>query len=150
MTVSGLGYFAIDTREVAKWHQLLSDVLGMGAEQGAGVTFYRLDEWHHRIAVYESNCEAVRAVGWQLDNELALGEMVSSLEAAGVSLAPLSQMACEERRVTAGYRFLDPVSSMPTEIFFGPICEQLPFAPSGGISGYWTGEDGLGLCRLLR
>lgn len=144
MTVSGLGYFAIDTREVAKWHQLLSDVLGMGAEQGAGVTFYRLDEWHHRIAVYESNCEAVRAVGWQLDNELALGEMVSSLEAAGVSLAPLSQMACEERRVTAGYRFLDPVSSMPTEIFFGPICEQLPFAPSGGISGYWTGEDGLG------
>ena len=33
---------------------------------------------------------------------------------------------------------------MPTEIFYGPVYEQLPFAPSGGISGYWTGEDGLG------
>ena len=78
MMISGLGYFAIDTSASAKWHELLTDVLGMGAEQGPGVTFYRLDEWHHRIAVYESDGDAVRAVGWQLDDEAALGEMVRS------------------------------------------------------------------------
>ena len=60
MMISGLGYFAIDTSASAKWHELLTDVLGMGAEQGPGVTFYRLDEWHHRIAVYESDGDAVR------------------------------------------------------------------------------------------
>ena len=144
MMISGLGYFAIDTSASAQWHELLTGVLGMGAEQGPGVTFYRLDEWHHRIAVYESDGDAVRAVGWQLDDEPALGEMARSLEDAGVGLSPMSEALCEERRVTAGYQFLDPVSAMPTEIFYGPVYEQLPFAPSGGISGYWTGEDGLG------
>jgi 2,3-dihydroxybiphenyl 1,2-dioxygenase len=144
MMISGLGYFAIDTSESVKWHELLTDVLGMGAEQGSGVTFYRLDEWHHRLAVYEADREAVRAVGWQLDNEAALGDMLASLEAAGVAPSPMSQSVCEERRVTAGYQFIDPVSSMPTEIFYGPVYEQLPFTPSEGISGYWTGEDGLG------
>ena len=136
MMISGLGYFAIDTSESVKWHELLTDVLGMGAEQGSGVTFYRLDEWHHRLAVYEADREAVRAVGWQLDNEAALGDMLASLEAAGVAPSPMSQSVCEERRVTAGYQFIDPVSSMPTEIFYGPVYEQLPFTPSGGISGY--------------
>ena len=121
MMISGLGYFAIDTSASAKWYELLTKVLGMGAEQGAGVTFYRLDEWHHRIAVYESDSDAVRAVGWQLDDEWALGEMVRPLEDAGVVLSPMSEAVCEERRVTAGYQFLDPVSSMPTEIFYGPV-----------------------------
>lgn len=144
MAISGLGYFAIETSETDKWHELLTAVLGMGSEQAAGVTFYRLDEWHHRIAVYEAGSEAVKAVGWQLEDESALDEMVASLQDAGVALAPLSPSLCDERRVTAGYRFEDPVSAMPTEIFYGPVCEQLPFTPSGGISGYWTGEDGLG------
>jgi len=121
--ISGLGYFAIDTSASAQWHELLTAVLGMGAEEGAGVTFYRLDEWHHRIAVYESDGDAVRAVGWQLDNEASLGDMVRSLEDAGVTLSQMSQALCEERRVTAGYQFLDPVSSMPTEIFYGPVYE---------------------------
>ena len=65
--------------------------MGLGGEKGAGVTFYRLDEWHHRIAVNESDSDAVRAVGWQLDDEWALGEMVRSLEDAGVVLSPMSE-----------------------------------------------------------
>ena len=144
MAISGLGYFAIETSEAEKWHELLTAVLGMGFERDSGATFYRLDEWHHRIAVYESETEAVKAVGWQLDDESALDGMVALLQDAGVALEPLSRSLCEERRVTAGYRFEDPVSAMPTEVFYGPVCEQLPFTPHGGISGYWTGEDGLG------
>ena len=59
----------------------------MAREQAAGVTFYRLDEWHHRIAVYEAGSEAMKAVGWQLEDESALDEMVASLHDAGVALA---------------------------------------------------------------
>ena len=38
MAISGLGYFAIETSETDKWHELLTAVLGMGSEQAAGVT----------------------------------------------------------------------------------------------------------------
>ena len=144
MTISGLGYFALDTAESQKWHELLSDVLGMAAEAADGVTFYRLDEWHHRIAVYDAEVESVRAVGWQLEDESSLDEMAESIRRYGVHVEPLSDALCAERKVTAGHHFIDPVSEMPTEIFYGPVYEQLPFTPSRGISGYWTGEDGLG------
>ena len=80
--------FAIETSEAEKWHELLTAVLGMGFERASGATFYRLDEWHHRIAVYESETEAVKAVGWQLEDESALDVMVALLQDAGVALVP--------------------------------------------------------------
>tara|TARA_B100001057_G_C22834287_1_gene944617 strand:- start:372 stop:1238 length:867 start_codon:yes stop_codon:yes gene_type:complete len=144
MAVSGLGYFVVDTHETKKWHELLTEVLGMGAEEAGGATFYRLDEWHHRIAVYEADNEAVRAVGWQVDDEGTLNAMAECVRGAGVEVEELTDLICAERKVSSGFSFTDPVSSMPTEIFYGPIYEQLPFTPAKGISGFWTGEDGLG------
>ena len=82
MTISGLGYFALDTAESQKWHELLSEVLGMAAEAADGVTFYRLDEWHHRIAVYDAEVESIRAVGWQLEDESSLDEMAEEGQVA--------------------------------------------------------------------
>ena len=64
-----------------------------------------------RIAVYESDSDAVRAVGWQLDDQAALGEMVRSLEDAGVALSPMPE-ALRGRRVCRVSNFLT-VSSMP-------------------------------------
>ncbi|MEM1110681.1 MAG: VOC family protein [Pseudomonadota bacterium] len=145
MSIKGLGYFALTTARSAEWHELLTSVLGMqvnGEQDGA--RFYRLDGWARRIAVYEGEQEAVSAVGWQLDNDQDLEAMADRLREAGVELKRGSAALCQERAVTALYTFLDPISQMPSEIFFGPLIDQIPFSPGAGISGYFTGQDGLG------
>lgn len=145
MSIAALGYFAVATAQPDAWHSLLTEVLGMtlSAEEGGG-RFYKLDDWQRRIAIYTDNKEAVRAVGWQLADEPALDAMASRLREAGVTLEKGSFQDCRERGVTKLYRFRDPASSMPSEIFFGPVIDQLPFCPSAGISGFVTAEDGLG------
>jgi 3,4-dihydroxy-9,10-secoandrosta-1,3,5(10)-triene-9,17-dione 4,5-dioxygenase len=145
MSVTALGYFAVASARAMEWHRLLTEVLGMrlSAEQ-PGARFYKLDGWQRRIAVYEAEEEAVRAVGWQLADEAALEAMAGRLREAGVDLEAGTPEDCRERAVTRLYRFRDPASTMPSEIFFGPLIDQVPFSPDAGISGYVTGEDGLG------
>ena len=145
MSITALGYFAVASAQTDAWRHLLVDVLGMQlAAEDRGVRFYRLDEWQRRIAVYEAAEESVRAVGWQLENEPALEAMAARLREAGVTVEAGSREECRERGVTRLYRFLDPASAMPSELFFGPVIDQAPFCPGAGISGYVTGEDGLG------
>ena len=63
-----------------------------GAEEADGATFYRLDEWHHRIAVYEADNEAVRAVGWQVDDEGTLNAMAECVRGADVEVEELTDL----------------------------------------------------------
>ncbi len=143
--VVGLGYFAVATKKSDDWHVLLSEIFGMSVSAEApGVRFYKLDGWQRRIAVYQADEEAVRVVGWQLPDETSLEGMVAQLRETGVAVERGSSQECRERAVTCLYRFRDPASTMPSEIFFGPIIDQVPFSPGAGISGYVTGDDGLG------
>jgi 2,3-dihydroxybiphenyl 1,2-dioxygenase len=145
MSVVALGYFAVGTADAPSWHRLLTEVFGMAVSAEApGVRFYKLDEWQRRIAVYEAGEEAVRAVGWQLADEAALEAMAARLREAGVAVEPGTAEDCRERAVTRLYRFRDPASTMPSELFYGPLIDQVPFSPRAGMSGYVTGEDGLG------
>ncbi|GIR69679.1 MAG: hypothetical protein CM15mP74_09300 [Halieaceae bacterium] len=93
----------------------------------------------HRV--YESDGDAVRRwVGslmmsrrWR-DGEIIGGCWRSALADVGGAL--------RGTQGHAGYQFLDPVSAMPTEIFYGPVYEQLPFAPAEASQGTGPGRMG--------
>lgn len=145
MSVAALGYMAINTGHMEQWHHILSDILGLQLrESRAASRDYKLDEWHHRLTLCASEEEGIAVVGWQLADEPALDAMAARLTAAGVKVAPGSAALCAERKVTKLYSFIDPASTMASEIFFGPLIDSTPFSPAKGISGYVTGEHGLG------
>ncbi len=146
MSVSGLGYMALNVSDLAAWTDLLTSVFGMQLvrRENSDAIDFRLDDWHHRLSLYPSDSDSVAAVGWELADRDALLKMVAALEKYGVEVSRAEASLTEERQVTEMYQFIDPASTTPTEIFYAPRLEMKPFAPSLGISGYNTGNLGLG------
>jgi 2,3-dihydroxybiphenyl 1,2-dioxygenase len=146
MSISGLGYVAFNVSDLASWTSILTRVFGMQVvDDGVpGVRHFRLDDWHHRITLYETEVDSVAAVGWELNNEDELAAMVKRLRDAGVDVSEADPDLHDARKVTSLYRFIDPASTMPTEVFFGARSEMFPFVSPIGVSGYNTGHLGLG------
>ena len=135
MSISGLGYVAFNVSDMDSWTRILTRVFGMQVidESLPGVRHFRLDDWHHRITLYETEVDSVAAVGWELRNEDELTEMVRRLQEAGVFVSEADAGLHDERKVTSLYRFIDPASTMPTEIFFGAEIHDVKDSDLGQI-----------------
>ncbi|MFT6286430.1 MAG: 2,3-dihydroxybiphenyl 1,2-dioxygenase [Halieaceae bacterium] len=146
MSICGLGYVAVNVSDMDAWLDLMTSVFGVeliAREDGTAVDI-RLDDWHHRMTLYKSGEDGIAAIGWELANEKDLEAMSQALRDYGVKVTPASPQLLDQRKVTGLYQFMDPASNMPSEIFYGAQHEMLPFRPSLGISGYNTGDLGLG------
>ncbi|MFK8050384.1 MAG: VOC family protein [Halioglobus sp.] len=146
MSICGLGYVAVNVTDMEAWLDIMTNVFGtqlLPRDNGSAVDI-RLDDWHHRMTLYQSNTDGIAAVGWELADEHALEDMAQSLRNYGVELIPGDEKLLAERKVTALYQFKDPASEMPSEIFYAAQHEMLPYTPSLGNSGYNTGDLGLG------
>ena len=145
MSVTALGYLVIETCQPEEWHDLLATTMGLHQSAANGpMKHYQLDEWQRRLSVVAGDEERIAAVGWQVPDEPALASIRHRVEQAGVAISEGTHEECGIRACSAMFSFIDPISSMPTEIFYGPTISQLPFQPSASISGYETGELGLG------
>ena len=146
MSICGLGYVAVNVTDMEAWLDIMTNVFGtqlLPRDNGSAVDI-RLDDWHHRMTLYQSKTDGIAAVGWELADEHALEDMAQSLRNYGVELTPGDEKLLAERKVTALYQFKDPASEMPSEIFYAAQHEMLPYTPSLGNSGYNTGDLGLG------
>lgn len=146
MSVCGLGYVAVNVSDIDAWLELMTSVFGtelLPREDGTAVDI-RLDDWHHRMTLYKASEDGIAAIGWELADEHALHAMAQSLRDYGIEVVKGSEALIAERKVTGLYQFIDPASSMPSEIFYGGQHEMLPFKPSLGNTGYNTGNLGLG------
>ena len=146
MSICGLGYVAVNVSDMDAWLDLMTSVFGVEllAREGGSAVDVRLDEWHHRMTLYKAEEDGIAAIGWELANEKDLDAMAAALRNYGVEVRPASQQLLDQRKVTGLYQFMDPASNMPSEIFYGAQHEMLPFRPALGISGYNTGDLGLG------
>jgi len=145
MGVCGLGYVEFNVTDLASWTTILTRVFGMQVvEDDSGCRRFRLDDWHHRISLHQAAADGVAAIGWELLNEIELLAQVERVRAAGVEVSEAGAKVCAERKVTRMFQFIDPASTMPTELFFGARSEMYPFVSPTGVSGYNTGNLGLG------
>ena len=63
MAISGLGYFAIETSEAEKWHELLTAVLGMGFERASGVKVTKRGRREFLKICILQGCRSIRSWG---------------------------------------------------------------------------------------
>ena len=146
MGVDSLGYVAFNVSKPAEWQAMLQAVFGMELRprKGSDALDFRLDERHHRITLYPAADDSVAVVGWEVGCPDRLDALVAELTARGVAVTEGSPALCAERAAKRVYSFTCPMIGVPTEIYYGPLVSNLPFAPSRGISGYKTGGLGLG------
>ena len=145
MTITALGYMVIESSVPEEWQHLLIDVMGLSMNESEGsADHYRLDDWQQRLTIIKGTQDRIAAVGWQTRDLKSLLVLANSLKDAGVDVTQGTSANCQARACGHLITFEDPISKMPTEIFCDPLIAKLPFSAGANLSGYETGDLGLG------
>ena len=149
--VTELGYMGLNVTNMAAWEQFATQIVGMELhDAGEGDRKYlRMDDWHHRFVLHDSNEDDMAYIGWRVAGPDELEEMAAQMEHAGVPYRFASTAECEERHVLGLLKLTDPGGN-PTEIFYGPeVMTFRPFHPGRPMFGrFVTGDQGIGHCIL--
>ena len=143
--VTQLGYLSIGVSDPEAWRALSTGVLGLEVVPGdnRASLYLRMDEHHHRIELRNDGTDDLQAIGWEVADGAALHALAQRLEDAGVPVRAGTRDEADQRRVLELITFSDP-SGIPTEVYYGQPLNQRPFQPSRPISGFKTGDMGLG------
>lgn len=146
--IKQLGYIGLETREPKEWHDLATNVLAFEAVANhphgvANAQYFRIDDQHHRVAIYSSARNGLRHLGWLVDGHQELETCVERLERSGIKTTCEAPETAAERMVRELVSFEDP-AGFRHELYWGPDSETLPFRPSRPIAGFVTAGQGLG------
>lgn len=143
--VTELGYLGIGVRNLEAWRLYATEILGMEWADSNGELSLRMDYWHHRILVEQSDEDDVLFAGYRVAGPEEFRMMQRHLEECGVLFKMASAAEAEKRCVLELLRLSDP-AGLPIEIFHGPLVDRhLPYRPGRGMHGkFVTGRGGLG------
>lgn len=151
MSISRLGALSVDVTDLAAWQHLLVDLLGLHARPRGSEDeplLVRLDEHHHRIALYPAEQDRIRRITWEVDSPQQLRAVADRVAAEGLDVEWVPTGDPETRAAVEAFRFTD-LDGFDTEVCFGPTVDHTPLGISGPISGFVTGELGLGHVVLM-
>jgi 2,3-dihydroxybiphenyl 1,2-dioxygenase len=144
-SVSRLGYVGIGTSDEKAWHDLATNILGMQVVPGddTSTSYLRMDEYHHRLELHSNGSDDLELIGWEVRDSATLQRVAQQLEDGGVKVTAGTPDEADARRVIDLIKCVDP-SGTPTEVFCGHLVNQQPFHPARPMSGFKTGDMGLG------
>jgi 3,4-dihydroxy-9,10-secoandrosta-1,3,5(10)-triene-9,17-dione 4,5-dioxygenase len=143
MEIRGLGYVGVDVTDVDAWRayaELLGTMTVGCSEQGFGI---KIDERRHRVLVGRGDADGLAFTGWELADASALEQACHELEAAGHPVLDSTELERAERGVRELVRTVDP-SGIVVELFAEPIDDHRLFVSPTGVSGFVTGDMGMG------
>jgi 2,3-dihydroxybiphenyl 1,2-dioxygenase len=141
-----LGALAFDTTDLPAWRRILIDLLGMEERPRAldsDPMLVRYDSLEYRIALHPSDRDALRMVTWEVDTPEDLRELADQVRATGIEVAWHKHGENDSRSSNESFTFKDPEGT-PTEIRYGASWDHNEFRPRGVISGFVTGDLGMG------
>ena len=141
--INSLGYLGFGVSDADAWHTFATGVLGLMPVPADGARRYRVDSLAWRISV-ENGADDVLYTGYEVADAAALGSLVETLSSAGIEVTAASAEELRDRGVLGMSHCVDP-DGLRVELFYGPTESfDRPFASPAGISGFNTGEQGLG------
>jgi 2,3-dihydroxybiphenyl 1,2-dioxygenase len=143
--VAALGYLGIETSQPQAWREFASDLLGLTVEppEPDGSLRMRMDDRSARLIVAAGARETITHYGWEVRDARALDQLARRLDDAHCQPVVASAEYCRQRQVQGLISCHDPVGNQ-LEFFHNQrrICE--PFYPAPHVSGFKTGDLGLG------
>lgn len=143
MEVAALGYVIVDATDPARWEGFASDIMGLSVHPETGGLALRMDDRAGRIFVQKAPRDRFSACGWELRSEQQFAQALSRLEAHDIAYTRASREELRLRQVFDMVWFRDP-SGNRHELYYGYISAFDTFASPAGVSGFVTGELGLG------
>lgn len=149
MTVRALGYLGAESPNAKEWLDFGSNILGMQVtEPAAGTVQLRMDDHHHRIAIHEGERNRLSYLGWDVGSREGLERFEADAQRRGIPYVKGTEEECAERAVLDLVRVTDPVG-IEHELYYGLEVTPKSFQPGRPLSGFVTGEQGLGHAVLI-
>ena len=145
-SVAQLGYVGISASDMDQWEKYATETLGLQLESKDedGTLYLRMDEYQYRFAIHPTGQDDVAYVGWQASSEQQMHQIADQLKEGGVTVTLADREEAKARRVEGLIKFQDP-DGVNVEVFWGPpISYDSPFNSTRPISGFVTGDLGMG------
>ncbi|MFP3562992.1 biphenyl-2,3-diol 1,2-dioxygenase [Paraburkholderia sp. SIMBA_030] len=145
MSIQRLGYLGFEVTDVSAWRSFVTGKLGAmeGAVTEAQAQF-RTDSRDWRLSVTEGPSDDYLFAGYEVEDEKALYRVQERLEAHGVEVKVEGADLVAKRGVLGLLSCADPFGNR-VEIYYGATERfEQPFASPLGVSGFQTGDQGLG------
>jgi 3,4-dihydroxy-9,10-secoandrosta-1,3,5(10)-triene-9,17-dione 4,5-dioxygenase len=144
MKISELGYVLVGAPTMDRWRDYGTKVLGvMAIDRADGGLDLKIDARAGRLLVRQDDADRFLAAGWLVAGPQAYEAAIAELQSADVRVTTGSAADCAARHVTAFSSFLDP-AGLRHEIAWGPISDHVAFSSPTQVSGFVTGELGMG------
>lgn len=145
MPASSLGYVVVEATSLPAWRYFAVDTLGLmaGAEGPDGGLRLRVDERPFRVLVLPGQADRFIASGWEFPHREQFEACLVSLRAGDVNVEMASDTDAASRCVNEIARCVDPAGNH-LELYWGRALDYTPFASSRGVSGFVTGNMGMG------
>lgn len=143
--IKSLAYLGVISPAGKEWETFGPEVLGLQpAGLGAdGAIRFRVDDAAHRIAIHPGEHNAIAYIGWSLKDEADAKIVAGRVAAQNIEVTRSAPAENEQRKVEGFYWFKDP-SGFRHELSWGQMYTASPFQPGRAVSGFRTGEQGLG------
>ncbi len=143
--IKSLSYVGFSSPDAPSWRTFAPEILGLDvvSSNDDDVVRLRIDEAAWRIAIRSGDTNQLDYVGWDVGSHSLLEESVAQLEAAGIAIHTGDSELAKVRNVKGIAWFNDP-AGFRHELSYGQMAGDTPFTPGHGISGFVTGEQGLG------
>ena len=145
MGIKALGYVVIATAEVDAWDRYMAEVVGVmrAGSSASGAALYRIDERPFRFWIEPGPEELLVAAAYEVEDAAALADMAGTCTAAGRPVAEGTAVEAAARGVAAFLRTSDPAGN-GLEFFYGDTRDDIAFVSPAGVSGFVTGDMGMG------
>jgi 2,3-dihydroxybiphenyl 1,2-dioxygenase len=142
MSIGSLGYIGLSVKDPDAWDAFATGVLGLMPGEAAGR--YRLDDLAWRVAVEAGEADDLAYIGFEVAGAAELEAVRAALAEGGVAVGNGDPELVAERGVLGMITCQDP-DGLPVEVFYGPTLRtETPFVSPAGVSGFVTGDQGLG------
>lgn len=143
--ITSLAYFGAISPAYKDWETFGPEVLGCElVEPGPdGAVRLRFDDLASRMTIHPGEKDGVAYIGWATTGEGDVQGIVGRLAAFGISAQRASQAEAAERKVLGFYWFIDP-AGIRHELAWGHLRSRSAFHPGRAMSGFRTGDQGLG------
>lgn len=145
MSITALGYVTVSATDLSRWRAFACDVLGLmpGAARADGALALRLDDRPFRFLVEPDARDGFGAIGLECADAASWAATIAKLAAAGVAVTPGDAALAKARCVGELALLADPAGNA-IELYHGRMTDYAPFVSPAGVSGFLTGNLGLG------
>jgi biphenyl-2,3-diol 1,2-dioxygenase len=143
MAITALGYIGIAARDLRAWQAFAESILGAQVDTHEDCLKIRVDERAWRILIEQGDADDLSFMGWETASEVGFSETITGLVALNVATQFRPDLA-QRRGVKELVQFVDP-AGIECELYWGATTRlEKPFISPTGVSGFVTGNQGLG------